>query len=210
MRVFRPLAVIAVACATVLAAMPAPAWAHNELRASNPAKGAQLASAPAQVVLDFAERLNPKFTTVAVTDKAGAVVGAGQPEVSGPRAVQRLRQPLDAGDYTVAYRVVSVDGHPVSGKLTFTVTAPPPASAPATPSAASQPSTGPDPTGAPVGATASPSDELPGDLPGDLAGDETSTEGGRSLVPGLLLAGVAVLVIGTGFLLVRRRRTSQP
>ncbi|WP_326562813.1 copper resistance CopC family protein [Micromonospora sp. NBC_01796] len=206
MRVFRPLAVIAVACAAVLTAVPAPAWAHNELRASNPAKGAQLASAPAEVVLDFAERLNPKFTTVAVTDKAGAAVGTGQPEVTGPRAVQRLRQPLDAGDYTVAYRVVSVDGHPVSGKLTFTVTAPPPATAPVSPSAATQPSTGPDPTAAPAGATASPSDELPG----ELAGDESTTEGGGSLVPGLLLAGVAVLAIGTGFLLIRRRRTTQP
>ncbi|WP_329104005.1 copper resistance protein CopC [Micromonospora sp. NBC_01699] len=202
MRVFRPLAVIAVACAAALMVAPAPAWAHNELRASNPAKGARLAAAPAEVVLDFAEKLNPRFTTIAVTDRSATAVGDGQPQVTGVRAVQRLRQPLAAGDYTVAYRVVSVDGHPVSGKFTFTVTAPPPTTAPATPSAGAQPPTEPSPTGA----TAIPSDALPG----ALAGDESSTDGGRGVVPGLLLGGVAVLAIGTGFLLVRRRRTGQP
>ena len=169
MRVFRPLAVIAVACATGLLVAPVPAWAHNELRAANPAKGARLATAPVEVVLDFAERLDPRFTTVAVTSKSGAAVTAGKPQINGVRAIQQLNQPLDAGDYTVAYRVVSVDGHPVSGSLTFTVTAPPPSTAPPSPSTQATPLAGqpvgtPGPTGsAAATAEAVALDELPGD-----------------------------------------------
>ncbi|MFI6761493.1 copper resistance protein CopC [Micromonospora sp. NPDC050417] len=199
MRVFRPLAVLAVTCAVGLLAAPAPAWAHNELRASNPAKGARLATAPVEVTLDFAERLDPRFTTVAVTDAAGKAVTSGKPKVEGVRAVQPLNQPLDPGDYTVAYRVVSVDGHPVRGSHTFTVTAPPTTAPPTAPPTQPVPS----PTATTTNAAATTAAE-----PEALVGDEQ--DGGGNILPGLLLGGVAVLAIGTGILLVRQRRTREP
>ncbi|RKR88134.1 hypothetical protein BDK92_2441 [Micromonospora pisi] len=202
MRMFRPLAVMAVACAVGLLAAPAPAWAHNELRASNPAKNARLATAPVEVTLDFAERLDPRFTTVAVTDPAGKAVTSGKPKVDGVRAVQPLNQPLDPGTYTVAYRVVSVDGHPVRGSHTFTVTTPPTTAPPTAPAGLpAQPAS--PPTATTTGAPATTAAE-----PGALVGDEQ--DGGGNNLAGLLLGGIALLAIGTGILLVRQRRTRQP
>lgn len=195
MRVFRRVAVIAVTGALALLLAPVPAQAHNELRASNPAKGAKLATAPVEVTLDFAERLDPRFTTVAVTDTAGAAVADGKPRVDGVRAVQRLRQGLLAGDYTVAYRVVSVDGHPVRGSHTFTVTAPPPTTAPVSPPARSLP-VAPVPVVSPTTPAVVADEEL-------LADAEDSA----NRLPFLLLGGVAVLAVGTGILMIRRRGT---
>lgn len=122
----RPLRrVVAVLAACVIAAViaPSPAWAHNSLRTSTPAKGATLDVPPTQVVLEFAERLDPQFTTIAVTTARGMAVTVGKPVVDGVRGTQALTQPLAAGTYTVAFRVVSVDGHPVQGSQVFTLTA---------------------------------------------------------------------------------------
>ncbi|GAA1878145.1 copper resistance CopC family protein [Asanoa iriomotensis] len=101
---------------------PAPAWAHNELRGSNPTDGARLSQSPTRIVVDFAERLDPKYTRISVSDAAEDAVVADPPTVTGTRAVQPLGA-LAAGAYTVAFRVVSVDGHPVQGSVTFSVTA---------------------------------------------------------------------------------------
>lgn len=127
------VASVAVAAAVLLPA--APAWAHNELVASVPAGGAELAEAPREVVLTFAERLDPRFTQIVVTDAAKATVPTGAPAVSGATGTLQLPRPLADGGYTVAYRVVSVDGHPVQGSFRFSVGAPlagsPSAAAPA-------------------------------------------------------------------------------
>ncbi|MGJ3224843.1 copper resistance CopC family protein [Micromonospora aurantiaca (nom. illeg.)] len=135
----------------VLAALlvpAAPAWAHNALRESTPAEGARLTLAPRQVELSFVERLDARFTTVAVTAPGDVAVAAGAPAVSGSRATQPLAPDLPAGSYTVAYRVVSVDGHPVQGSYTFTVSSAPgasPATSAASPSIAPSPTVSPSP-----------------------------------------------------------------
>src|SRR5690606_40070867 len=53
--------------ALLLVAPPTPAAAHNRLIDSDPPAGATLAEPPQRVELTFAERLNPSYTTVAVT-----------------------------------------------------------------------------------------------------------------------------------------------
>ena len=50
-------------------------------------------------------------------------------EVDGPDVIVAWPPGLSGTDYTVNYRVVSQDGHPVSGSLSFTVDAPPPTAA---------------------------------------------------------------------------------
>jgi hypothetical protein len=57
-----------------------------------------------------------------------------------------------AGAYEIGYRVVSDDGHPVTGKLSFTLTTPGPAAA----AAAAAPSAEPVPEAAPVAAPLDP------------------------------------------------------
>src|SRR5690606_20919908 len=105
---------------------------------SAPADGAVLAAPPARVTLEFNESLNPTSTTIVVTDAGAEPVPSSEPEVSGPRGSVTFTQPLADGTYTVAYRVVSRDGHPVQGAFTFTVGEPAPSSA--TPPATTAPS----------------------------------------------------------------------
>jgi len=59
--------------------------------------------------------------TISVTNQRGTVVSTGVAVVSGMKIWQSLKTPLQAGRYTVKYRVVSADGHVVSGSYTFTV-----------------------------------------------------------------------------------------
>ena len=56
-------------------------------------------------------------------------VGTGQVGVDGPTVGVDLRPLGPAGAYQVGYRVVSDDGHPVTGAITFTLTAPGPGAA---------------------------------------------------------------------------------
>src|SRR5690606_39662140 len=54
----------------------------------------------------------------------------GEPDVLGTTVTQPLRESGPSGTYTLAYRVVSADGHSISGELTFDVTSGPAPAAP--------------------------------------------------------------------------------
>ncbi|AGZ41096.1 copper homeostasis periplasmic binding protein CopC [Actinoplanes friuliensis] len=116
---------LAALAAVVIVLLPAaPAWAHAQLVSADPAEDASLARAPASVTLTFSERLNPEFTTIVVSDAARQRIPAAAPTVDAGKGTVSLTQPLSNGAYTVAYRVVSVDGHTVQGSYPFTVADP--------------------------------------------------------------------------------------
>lgn len=130
---------IPAALAVVLAILlpGTPAWAHTGLVSSDPAKDATLGRAPASVTLTFSGRINPDFTTIVVSDEAKQRVPASAPADDDRSSMVSLTQPLNNGAYTVAYRVVSVDGHTVQGSYAFTV------ADPARPAAAAVPAASP-------------------------------------------------------------------
>ena len=138
--------------AGLLLGIPATAAAHTELRSSSPASGATLDATPATVVLTFNQAVQTEFAQVAVLDNAQAHLETGAASVVGENVTQAV-MPLSAGPYTVSWRVVAADGHPVTGTFAFTVAAPPvvsPTSTPIaeTPNSATTPSAEPsvDPT----------------------------------------------------------------
>jgi len=103
----------------------APASAHAVLIRITPARGAQLTTPPTHVVLEFDAPVSATFTTVVVTNATGVTVVRGKAAVLGGTVTQTLIPNLASGDYRVAYRVTSSDGHPISGESTFTLTRPP-------------------------------------------------------------------------------------
>ncbi len=105
--------------AVVLGAAPVPA--HTELVSSSPKDGASVTTLPAMVELTFSEPVGSRGLFVVVTDPAGAQVAVGKPDVSDDTVRQATNGRGPAGDYTLVYRVVSADGHPVSGELRFVV-----------------------------------------------------------------------------------------
>jgi copper transport protein len=104
-------------------ALPAAASAHARLVGSKPADGAVLATAPGDVRLLFDDEVRPAGGDLAV-DSRGRSVLAGQAHSlpGNDRAlVIPLRPGLPRGSYSVRWRVVSNDGHLISGVLAFAV-----------------------------------------------------------------------------------------
>ncbi|WP_165367775.1 copper resistance CopC family protein [Phytoactinopolyspora endophytica] len=91
---------------------------------STPEDGATVDDQPGTIELVFNENVQdqPDFTQMAVLDADEDGFHAGDPVIDGNTVLQDVSE-LPDGDYTVSYRVVSADGHPVSGTVEFTMTA---------------------------------------------------------------------------------------
>lgn len=99
-----------------------PAFAHAALTATSPANGAE-SSDLTEVSLTANEDLldlgDGKGFDFAVTDSDGHFYGDGCVVIDGATASMPVQLGV-AGEYTVAYRVVSADGHAIDGAWTFT------------------------------------------------------------------------------------------
>ncbi|MEW1680564.1 copper resistance protein CopC [Streptomyces sp. NPDC093594] len=121
----RTLVLLLLAVTGALLAGAAPASAHAALTGSDPAQGAVVDTAPAQVSLTFSEPIAVSDDSVRVLDPKGERVDKGAPaNPSGTTFSVRLVSGLPDGTYTVAYQVVSADSHPVAGAFTFSIGAP--------------------------------------------------------------------------------------
>jgi methionine-rich copper-binding protein CopC len=118
----RALAVV-LAAAALLVGAATPAQAHNILVGTSPADGSTAKVVPAQVVLTFNEPALAVGTEIIVTGPAGQVQ-SGAAVLVNNTVTERLQPGSPAGQYTVVWRVTSTDGHPVSGRFSFTATSP--------------------------------------------------------------------------------------
>lgn len=158
-----------------------PVAAHSDLKSSDPADGATLAEAPAAVSFTFNEKLLAQGNAVVVTELAtGTRLEVGPVEVDGQTVSVEWPEQGGAGQYRAAYRVVSADGHPIDGSITFTVEsaggsqspAAQPSPPEATPSGEQSPTTGApsDGTPSPVAVASPVASPAPDDTdPGVLA-----------------------------------------
>ena len=112
-------AVIAILALLLVFSLVIPAFAHAQLLSSQPANGASLPTAD-EIVLTFNEEINPDFVQLVATGPDGDILD-GEAVVAGAVLTQPIR-PGTNGEHAVTYRVVSADGHPVSGEVTFTLT----------------------------------------------------------------------------------------
>nr|BEK67021.1 hypothetical protein KPHV_42480 [Kitasatospora purpeofusca] len=111
----------------LLLAGAGPASAHAALQSTDPAQNAVLPVAPQSVTLTFSEAVSLSSDSVRVLDPAGRAVDSGSPaHADGKDNTARvgLGTGLANGTYTVAWRAVSEDSHPIGGAFTFSVGAP--------------------------------------------------------------------------------------
>lgn len=96
------------------------ASAHAQLLSTTPEDGAVLAEAPSEVVLRFNEavQLLDGATRLFPGDETPIVLDA---HVVDTEVFASLPDGLADGRYALSYRIVSADGHPVSGAISFTV-----------------------------------------------------------------------------------------
>jgi methionine-rich copper-binding protein CopC len=97
------------------------AQAHDKLVSTQPAGDSSITTGPPEIRLTFDKPVQTGFTEVEVTGPGSTYWAAGPPSVNGDTVTAPLRPLGPAGRYTIQYRIVSADGHPVSGQAGFTL-----------------------------------------------------------------------------------------
>lgn len=123
---FRLFSSIVSASVALIVVASGPAFAHASLTGTFPSDGESISTVDAvslnanEDLLDLGGGAGFVFS---VTDSRGHFYGDGCVLVDGPTASMPV-QLGEGGEYSVAYRVVSADGHPIEGGWTFTYVPP--------------------------------------------------------------------------------------
>lgn len=175
------------------------ALAHSNEVGADPAADSVLVAMPEAVSLTFDEGLLEAGAALVVTAEDGTVVSAAPPVIAD-RTITATIIEGGPGTYVVAYRVVSGDGHPVTGTYAFTVSGEP-SQSPA-PTSLSTPV--PTPEGTTLGASAQADPSLAA-----TSGPLAATEAEGSGVPNAMLIGIGALslvLLAVAVVLVVRRQ----
>ena len=121
-RIRRLLAVPAIA-AVVLVATAGAASAHAVLEATSPAPNTNVATSPKVVTLTFSEHVDVRDDAIRLFDGSLSAIDIGNTKhVPGKgNEVSASLPGLKKGLYTVVWRAISADSHPVQGAFTFGV-----------------------------------------------------------------------------------------
>ena len=163
--------------------------AHTRLESSDPAEGAALATAPAQVTLTFSEPVSPPEGAVEIIGPDNVTWQVGAVTAAGATITAPVTPTGPAGAYVLAYRVVSSDGHTVAGSVNFTLT-----TAPAPPTTTT--------TEAPPPTTTT---EAPAD---DTSEPAASTEDSGGVPLWVWLVVALVVIVAAVTMVLRSRRSS--
>jgi len=117
----RILAVSAGIAALLVLGVATPALAHDELIGSTPSPDEQVSTAPTSVVLTYSAAIMPEGAEVIVVDAAGKDWTDGAPVIDTNTLTAPLASGMPEAGYLVEWRVVSSDGHPISGTIPFAV-----------------------------------------------------------------------------------------
>lgn len=117
MKILSPL------CGLVLATFAVTASAHAHLEKSSPADGSVLATSPSSIMLSFSEAARLTALSIQKGDEAKQNVKALP--TNAARQISVPLPPLKPGTYSLTWRVLSDDGHMMSGTLHFTLVAEP-------------------------------------------------------------------------------------
>lgn len=107
-----------------LLSMPV-ASAHTALVASTPSNNAVLTIAPKQIKITFNEKLvnlaGKPVNRIALKDSKAQTISLPKATLRG-NSISVSLPTLTKGRYVASYRVVSGDGHPVTGTIKFRIT----------------------------------------------------------------------------------------
>ena len=194
-------AALAPAAAAVVAA-PA-AQAHSVLVSTTPEQDSTVSTSPESVEIVFNEEISGEFASLTVMSD-GENVAEGDPEVEGDAISVKVPE-LEDGTYTVGYRVVSADGHPVQGSWEFTVEGG--ASDGASPSSEATAAENAEGTSAGSDSAASDQNANGDDADSDNVADDAEDDGfnvGAAI--GILAVLAIVLIGGAAFMLQRHKK----
>ncbi|MBG0738252.1 copper resistance protein CopC [Paeniglutamicibacter antarcticus] len=96
------------------------ASAHDSVESTSPADGSTVATAPEQITITLNNTPGALGSAISVKDSTGTEWAQGPVAVLDGTVTQQLKPGEPAGKFTVLWRIVSSDSHPVEGTFTFT------------------------------------------------------------------------------------------
>jgi copper resistance protein C len=118
----RKLTVAALAGLCLILSSPL-SFAHGQIVTSYPLMDSVSSPTPTQVWIEFDGELQliegEVVNTLKVTDSTGLVVSSEEAVIEGAKISTQVSDQSVGGVFTVQYRIVSEDGHPVEGSYTF-------------------------------------------------------------------------------------------
>lgn len=166
------LLAVLIAAAIALLGPAGAASAHTIVTGTSPKDGATVATVPQKVTLSFADTPIELGSEIHVEDQDGKNWADGPVQIVDTTVTQPIKAGAPAGKYTVTWRVVSPDSHPIEGTFTFTAK-------------------GPEAAGATEGAELGQAEPL--QTPSSAASDETEVPN-QPAVPWGMVGMIAVLV----------------
>jgi methionine-rich copper-binding protein CopC len=208
-RLIRVITVLAAVLTFVaLLLVGGPASAHDRLLSSDPEDGATLDEHPATISLTFSAAPLDAGIEIVLAGPDGTTAQGHDIQVDDEVVTARLDEGLPPGRYDVAWHVVSSDGHPIDGELSYVVEAP----AEPTQEPSDEPTTEPETPEAEATDAAlqelAPATELAG--AGDGAGPSGLAVTGGILAAVLVVLGVVVMMRRKILENDRLRRASEP
>lgn len=100
-------------------ALPFTAMAHTTLTSSNPAEGELLNAQPEQIELMFGTAIEEGSTMTLKGPEAS--IELGEIAVSDKVMTGQLNSDLPNGQYTIDWKIIGEDGHPIEGQILFGV-----------------------------------------------------------------------------------------
>jgi copper resistance protein C len=98
-------------------------FAHSHLEDSSPKNGAVLTESLKDIQLTFETALEPT-STFTLTDSNGKDIPLNKVEIKGKQLVSMLKDNLANGTYSIHWKIIGTDGHPLAGDISFTVQLP--------------------------------------------------------------------------------------
>jgi copper transport protein len=121
---FRKLFFFIVAFAILLFSLPGMSSAHAYIVKSNPSANQSLSKSPDKVSIEFDEMIQPTFYSIQVLDMKGSQVNKdnGRINSSNSKVLEsNVKQGLPKGIYSINWKIISSDGHPVNGVIPFQI-----------------------------------------------------------------------------------------
>ena len=117
---------IAAICAVIALISPLPAQAHTSLVSSVPIKNSTIKAMPKTIAMTFDDKLikiaGKNVSKFSVVGPDGKEIKLGPITLTNQIISAAVLEPKPKpGIYKINYRVISGDGHPVSGTIKFTL-----------------------------------------------------------------------------------------
>ena len=121
MRILRLLIPAGLLALSAPALIMAPASGHTSIVSMSPDANEVLSTAPTQVTIETTEEVRDMGSAITVTSPSGQRVDDGSTEIQGTTALIGLTTLTEVGEYTVNYRLLAQDGHPIEDSYVFSL-----------------------------------------------------------------------------------------